>query len=193
MENNKTTGLQKYHFWLLFFFLIFGFTFAMIIWTIKNASSVPVFEDKSFMQSYHDVDNNFNTMMIANHKFNTLYDTTVSINETTVGLEMNDIFFGQRSLEKSKNRDMLHQGSNTFDIKIIDKQSVQVVENAKIHLEIVRAIDNKHDMELENIPFSNGSYQTTVNLEAVGNWNITGFIEVGENKGYLFIKTNTKK
>lgn len=192
MQNHKN-GIQKYHFWLLFFFVIFGFTFAMIIWTIKSASSVPVFEDKSFMKGYHDVDEGFNDMMLSNHKFNQLFDTEISINKTTIGIEISDVFYGQRSLEKSKNRNILQLGNNPIDIKIIDKQSGNAVENAKINLQITRAIQDTNDMALKDIPFHNGSYPSSVTLTEVGNWNITGAIEIGENKGYFFIKTNTAK
>ena len=103
--------IQKYHLWLPFFSLIFGFTFAMIIWTVKSAVDTPVYEDKSFMTSYHDVDSNFNKMMIENHKFNSRYDTKVIINGRTVGMEVSDILYGQRSLkEKSSNQTMLQIG-----------------------------------------------------------------------------------
>jgi len=187
-------GIQKYHWWLLFFFTIFGFTFAMIIWTIKSAVAVPVFEDESFLQNYQDVDANFNNMMIANHEFNETYDTKISINGAVLGLEVKDIFLGQRSLKThSKNQAMLDQGKNPIVIKITDKLSGQVVEDAKIHLKITRAIQNTHDMEFKDISFKDGSYQISANIEALGNWNITGVIEVDDKKGYFFIKTNTKK
>ena len=42
----------------------------MIIWTVKSAISVPVIEDRSFMQKYQDVDENYNNMMEANAVFN---------------------------------------------------------------------------------------------------------------------------
>lgn len=192
MQTQKK-GIQKYHFWLLFFFAIFGFTFAMIIWTIKSASSVPVYEDESFMQSYHDVDENFNTMMIANHKFNQRYDTEISINDRTLGLEVNDIFHGQRSLEKSKNRNLLSLGENRVTIKVIDKQTGELVPNAKVDLVVTRSIEDSHDIKLNEIPSAEGAYRTPLSIEVAGNWNISGVITIGEDKGYLFIKTNTQK
>lgn len=187
--------IQKYHLWLLFFFLIFSFTFAMIIWTIQQASSVPVYEDKSFMADYQDVDENYNAMVIANMKFNNRYETKVTINKKTVGMEFSDIRYGQRSLDKmSKNQEMLNVGSNTISVVITDREkSSQVISDAQIEFQITRAIEDKHDLNLNHFTFENGIYHSVADLSVAGNWNIIGKITIGDDVGYLYIKTGTKK
>ncbi|MBU1667639.1 FixH family protein [bacterium] len=187
-------GIQKYHLWLLFFFAIFGFTFAMIVWTVKSAVNTPVYEDRSFMASYQDVDDNYNRMFIANQKFNSSYNTEVSINNRTVGMEFSDLRYGQRSLDKmSKNQEMLNLGENSVSVVISDKKSREIISNAKIEFQITRAIEDMYDIDLNAFKFENNVYKTTTKIDIEGNWNIIGKITIGDDVGYLYIKTRTKK
>jgi len=186
--------IQKYHLWLLLFFAIFGFTFAMIVWTIKSAVNTPVYEDRSFLSKYQDVDENYNKIYIANAKFNLKYNTNVTINDRTVGMDFSDIKYGQRSLEKySKNQEMLMLGENTLSIVISNKKSKIIVKNAQINFQITRAIEDSHDINLDSFKFENNVYKTTANIDKAGHWSIIGKIIIGEDTGYLYIKTYTKK
>ena len=193
MQNPKK-GIQKYHLWLLFFFAIFGFTFSMIIWTVKSAVETPVYEDKSFMSSYHDVDDNFNKIILENHEFNSRYDTKVTINGRTVGMEMSDLLYGQRSLEKkSKNQEMLLLGENAISVTITDKKSNAIVNDANVSFQITRAIEDMYDINLNQFELADGVYSSTAKIEMIGYWNIIGKIMIGGDTGYLYIKTKTKK
>jgi len=185
--------LQKYHFWLAFFFFIFGITFSMIVWTVKSAVNTPVYEDKSFMTSYQDVDENFNKMVISNAKFNAKYQTKVTINNRTVGMDFSDLRYGQRSLEKkSHNQNILNVGDNSLTISVFDKSN-KPLSNAKIEFQITRPIQDMYDINLDSFKFENDIYSTKAKIEKTGNWNIIGKITVGEDIGYLYIKTMTKK
>jgi len=186
--------IQKYQLWLAFFFFIFGITFAMIIWTVKSAVNTPVYEDKSFMTSYQDVDENYNQMVIANAKFNNKYNTEVNVNGRKVGMELSDLRYGQRSLEKkSTNQKMLVLGDNEIAFTIVDKKSNAPVTDAKIEFQITRPIQDKYDINLDNFKFVNNSYIVKAKIEKVGNWNIIARVTVGDDIGYLYIKTNTEK
>ena len=195
MEREKEIEmkLQKYHFWLAFFFFIFGITFAMIVWTVKSAVNTPVYEDRSFMTSYQDVDENFNKMVISNAKFNSKYHTEVSINNRKVGMEFSDLLYGQRSLEKkSKNQNMLNLVENSLSLSIFDKSN-NVIRNAIIEFQITRPIEDMYDINLNEFKFINSLYTITAKIEKEGNWNIIGKITIGQDIGYLYIKTNTQK
>ncbi len=193
MKNSKS-GIQKYHLWLLFFFLIFGGTFSMIIWTVKSAVNTPVYEDKSFMSSYHDVDDKFNEMMSKNHRFNLLYDVQVKVNDRTVGMEIKDAFLGYRSLEKqSSNQNMLTLGENLISVMVTDKKSNQTLSDANVSFQITRAIEDMYDINLNAFSYDNGAYNATAKIDLAGNWNILGTVKVAEDMAYLYIKTNTKK
>lgn len=187
-------GIQKYHFWLAFFFLIFGGTFSMIVWTVKSAVNTPVYNDKSFLNSYHNVDADFNKMMAQNYRFNLLYDVNVSINKKTIGMEIKDAFLGQRSLEKqSSNQNMLKIGENSLSVTILNKKSHKAVSDANVTFQITRPVVDMYDIELNKFIYKNGVYTTTANIDKIGNWNVQGVVRVAEDVGYFYIKTNTPK
>jgi len=193
MSSSKK-GIQKYHFWLAFFFLIFGGTFSMIVWTVKSAVNTPVYKDKSFLNSYHNVDADFNKMMAQNHRFNLLYNVKVKINEKTIAMEIKDAFLGQRSLEKqSDNQNMLKVGVNTLSISIKDKESQEVVSDANLTFQITRAIVDKYDIDLDKFIYENGVYKTTAKINKAGNWDVQGVIKIAKDVGYFYIKTNTPR
>ena len=183
--------VKKYRLWLLFFFLIFGFTFGMIIWTIKSTVSTPVYEDNSFLSSYHIVDSDYNSMMSDNQKFLRKYEINFNINGHNVGLVVKDIFLGQRSLEKEHiDRDFLKVGDNTIKVSIIDKSNSKAISNAKIELLLTRAIENNGDIDIKDFIFKDKLYYTTVKVPFKGHWNLTGRVTVNNMRGYFFIKTN---
>ena len=184
--------IQKYHFWLAFFFFIFGITFSMIVWTVKSAVNTPVYEDKSFMSSYQDVDDNYNKMYLSNERFNHRYVTEVTINNRTVGMNFSDILYGQRSLEKkSTHQNMLLVGKNKFSILVKDKETQDVVKDANISFQLTRAIEDMYDINLNDFKIENDSYTSMGEITREGNWNIIGKIMIGEDTSYLYIKTNT--
>jgi len=187
--------IQKHHFWLFFFFLIFSYACFMVIWTIKSAVDTPVYEDRSFMEKYQEVDNNYNKMFMSNVKFNARYDTKVIINNRTVGMDFSDMQYGQRSLKKySKNQNMLILGDNSLSLEIIDKKTNTPVNDANISFQITRPIKNDSNINLNNFVYSNGKYTTSaIKLNLKGYWNIIGKVIIGDNTGYLYIKTATQK
>jgi len=184
--------IQKYHFWLAFFFFIFGMTFSMIVWTVKSAINTPVYEDKSFMRTYQDVEENFNHIVAANNKFNSKYKSEISINNKTVGMEFSDLLYGQRSLKKkSHNQNMLKVGENKISLSLLDKNSQKSVSNAKIDFQITRPIEDMYDINLNDFKLVNGVYIASATIKKEGNWNIIAKVTVGDDIGYLYVKTNT--
>jgi hypothetical protein len=191
-------GLVKVHFHYptlkFFFFLIFGFTFSMIVWTVKSAVDTPVYEDKSFMSNYHIVDDNYNQMIIDNHNFNSKYDTKITINNRTIDMGISDILYGQRSLKKkSTNQNMLVVGNNSISIKISKRGSSTIISDANISIQITRAIEDSYDINLNKFKFVDDIYSLVAKVGIEGNWNIIGKIAVGDDTGYLYIKTNTER
>ena len=183
--------MQKYRLWLLFFFAIFSFTFSMIIWTITQASKAPVHKDESFLHSYQHVDNNFNDMMESNRKFIEIYDVTVFLNDKSTALDIEDIFYSQRVMEKRTNhKDMLNIGQNRISVTIKDKNG-DYISDAKINIRVMRTGESYNDINLDDFKFANNGYSSNAELKIKGRWNITGVIEIKGLKGYLFIKTNT--
>ena len=183
---------MKRNYWPLFFIGIFGFTFAMIIWTIKSAVSVPVVEDKSFMKKYQDVDDHFNEMMDSNKLFLSKYDFELTLNGKVFPLTTEDIKYSQRVIEKiSQHKDILKVGNNDMKIIISDKITKNK-KDATIELVITKVMSNESDIILRNENFqnSNGVNNSTFELKEANNWIITGSFTVDGIIGYIYIKTN---
>ena len=183
---------MKRNYWPLFFIGIFGFTFAMIIWTIKSAVSVPVIEDKSFMKKYQDVDDHFNEMMDSNKLFLSKYDFELTLNGKVFTLTTEDIKYSQRVIEKiSQHKDILKVGNNDMKIIISDKITKNK-KDATIELVITKVMSNESDIILRNENFqnSNGVNNSTFELKEANNWIITGSFTVDGIIGYIYIKTN---
>ena len=183
---------MKRNYWPLFFIGIFGFTFAMIIWTIKSAVSVPVIEDKSFMKKHQDVDDHFNEMMDSNKLFLSKYDFELTLNGKVFPLTTEDIKYSQRVIEKiSQHKDILKVGNNDMKIIISDKITKNK-KDATIELVITKVMSNESDIILRNENFqnSNGVNNSTFELKEANNWIITGSFTVDGIIGYIYIKTN---
>ncbi len=183
---------MKRNYWPLFFIGIFSFVFGMIIWTIVSATSVPISEDKSFLKTYQEVDDNYNKIMNSNTDFISKYDLTFLLNGKKFELSTKDIMYSQRVLEKfSKNKNMLNVGKNDLEIFVIEKETNKKIAT-KINLVVTKSSSNDNDVVLinDNFEVHNDNYITKFDISEENNWNITGTFEVNGNLGYIFIKTN---
>lgn len=182
---------MKRNYWPFLFIGIFSFTLYMIIWTIYNSTQSPVYQDQSFLNSYQNVDGNFNEIAFSNQNFLEKYDFELKVNEQSFGLSYEDIFYSQRVIEaKSEHKNALNVQNNQLSIIIKDKLTKQVINNAKISVRVMIPTNNDNDLDLENFIFSNDVYNTSFSLPNKGNYNITGVISIDNNKGYIFLKTN---
>lgn len=183
---------MKRNYWPLFFIGIFSFVFSMIIWTIMSAVSVPVIEDRSFMKKYQDVDENYNNMMDSNSAFLDKYSFELYLNEKKFDLSTTDMMYAQRVIEKhSKHKDSLKVGENSLKIVIIDKQTNEK-KDVDVSLIVTKSIADDSDIVLNSEKFINDNkiYSTKFEIKESNNWIISGSFKVGENIGYIFIKTN---
>lgn len=184
--------MKKRNYWPLFFIGIFSFVFSMIIWTIMSAVSVPVIEDRSFMKKYQEVDENYNNMMDSNSAFLDKYSFELYLNEKKFDLSTTDMMYAQRVIEKhSKHKDSLKVGENSLKIVIIDKQTNEK-KDVDVSLIVTKSIADDSDIVLNSEKFLNDNkiYSTKFEIKESNNWNISGSFKVGENIGYIFIKTN---
>lgn len=182
---------KKRNFWPLLFIGLFSYTLGMIIWTIVNAVNTPVHEDKTFLTKYQQVDDTFNDILVSNEKFKQSYTFTIMINNETIGLTTEDIFYSRRVLDKrSKHKDLLKKGENKITVIVKDKQN-NYVKDAKISFRVTKATNSKADMDFSNEKAMSEKFVNLVEIPIQGNWNITGTVETKDsNKGYFYIKTN---
>lgn len=138
---------------------ILGIVFACG-WTIKIALDNPVEMDTFYMEKYQKVDENINEIMALQEKFNAKFDLAYSTENFTMG-------------------------QNSISIKLIDKQSGQVVENASVMLLLSRPETNKDNKQMSPSKVENGNYIfDTIEVQKLGRWQILTKITVGEFKGY---------
>ena len=174
------------------FSIIFFISLAMIIWTIMQTAKagVGLDDDNAFLSNYHNVDQNFNKIVAGNNRFEQKFNIKFQLNDGTIyGLSYEDVFLAQRAIQLRKERkDIIHIGDNKFTVLIQDKNGNEI-KDKKVHMLVTKATTHEHDVKLE---FNNEDTKK-FKIDSIGYWNITGTVEAGGEKGYFFIKTNSKK
>ena len=168
----------------------FVFSLAMIFWTIKMTlgAGVGTDDDNTFQAYYHDVDANYNEIVVDNHKFAALYNIDVKINDYKLdSLDYNDIYLSQRVIDKRTDRkNILNVGdSNSVEVKVYDKNTNELVTSKSLVV-FTMPSTHKYDQKVE----ISDKKQSNVKIEKKSYWNINGSIEVNGLKGHFYIKTN---
>ena len=190
----RENSMKKRNYWPLYFIAIFAFTVYMIIWTIYKAMQAPVVEDRSFMQKYQYVDENYNNIMTSNINFLEKYSLELDLNGKIFPLTTEDIKYGQRVIEKySNHKDVLKVGENSLKILVLNKTTKEIVP-INIDLLITKTMSDDSNVNLkdENFTKDKNIYTTNFSLNEETNWIITGSFKVENETGFIFIKTNAK-
>ena len=190
----RENSMKKRNYWPLYFIAIFAFTVYMIIWTIYKATQAPVVEDRSFMQKYQYVDENYNNIMTSNINFLEKYSLELELNGKIFPLTTEDIKYGQRVIEKySNHKDVLKVGENSLKILVLNKTTKEIVP-INIDLLITKTMSDDSNVNLkdENFTKDKNIYTTNFSLNEETNWIITGSFKVEDETGFIFIKTNAK-
>lgn len=190
----RENSMKKRNYWPLYFIAIFAFTVYMIIWTIYKAMQAPVVEDRSFMQKYQYVDENYNNIMTSNINFLEKYSLELELNGKIFPLTTEDIRYGQRVIEKySNHKDVLKVGENSLKILVLNKITKEIVP-INIDLLITKTMSDDSNVNLkdENFIKDKNIYTTNFSLNEETNWIITGSFKVENETGFIFIKTNAK-
>lgn len=190
----RENSMKKRNYWPLYFIAIFAFTVYMIIWTIYKATQAPVVEDRSFMQKYQYVDENYNNIMTSNINFLEKYSLELDLNGKIFPLTTEDIKYGQRVIEKySNHKDVLKVGENSLKILVLNKITKEIVP-INIDLLITKTMSDDSNVNLkdENFTKDKNIYTTNFSLNEETNWIITGSFKVEDETGFIFIKTNAK-
>ena len=190
----RENSMKKRNYWPLYFIAIFAFTVYMIIWTIYKAMQAPVVEDRSFMQKYQYVDENYNNIMTSNINFLEKYSLELELNGKIFPLTTEDIKYGQRVIEKySNHKDVLKVGENSLKILVLNKTTKEIIP-LSIDLLITKTMSDDSNVNLkdENFTKDKNIYTTNFSLNEETNWIITGSFKVEDETGFIFIKTNAK-
>lgn len=184
---------MKKNYWPLFFIGIFGFTFAMIVWTVYSATQVPVHKDDSFLSTYANVDEDFNKIVYSNIEFKKNYNINILLNDKPVDLNIDDIFYGQRVLEKKSNhKNLFVVGKNKLEI-VITNINNEFEKDVKLDFKVSVPTNFNHDIILDSFENIDNKYLTEFDIPNTGNWNIMGKIMVKDNTGYLVLKSDANR
>ncbi|WP_345992731.1 FixH family protein [Sulfurimonas sp. HSL-1716] len=135
-------------------------------WTIVETSKAPVEESDIYMTYYQDADANANKIINATIAFNKKYNIQ---------------YLGKR----------LDPNNSQIIYKITTKEGKNV-DNAKVKVIITRPQTHQFDMTLNDPKVSDGTYSFETKLPGIGRWNIMAQIEVGDNKRFFNLKTDTR-
>lgn len=171
------------------FILKFALGLGLIYWTIYMTlqSDVGEDDDNAFLSTYHEVDSNFNKIMVENNNFEKKYNVKFVFNdESIIGLTHNDIFLSQRAIQARKIRkNIIKVGDNKFSVFVQDKNG-NIVKDKKVEILVTKNTNHLEDVELN----FNNEDSKEFKIKSKGYWNITGVIKVDGNEGRFYVKTN---
>ncbi|CAA6805822.1 MAG: Unknown protein [uncultured Sulfurovum sp.] len=174
------TKKNQNRFWFLFVMGILAFGIMMIIWTVKQATSVPVHESNNYMLKYQMADMNINEIMELEAKFNAKYSIKL---EDIEFLKLEDDAQNTNAKRAQSTPIKLNAGSNSFTYSITHNQ--KSVENAKVTFLLTRPHSRYDDHLEESVSYSNNHYKTkAVELTKKGRYTLQLKVEIDGLIGY---------
>ncbi|CAA6812482.1 MAG: Unknown protein [uncultured Sulfurovum sp.] len=175
------TKKNQNRFWFLFVMAILTFGIGMVIWTVKQAMSVPVHESNNYMLKYQMADMNINKIMELQAKFNAKYNIelqSTSFINLEVGLQNTNAKRAQKKPIK------LTKGPNSFKYLVSQKDG-KIIEDAKVSFLLTRPHSRVDDTLEELVSFNNNYYTTkSLNLSKKGRYTLQVKVQIGELIGY---------
>lgn len=135
--------------------------------TIWIALKNPVQEANDFIKTYKEVDKGINDILEANHAFNSKYTLVFSTKALTV--------------------------KECIVTYTITNKSGKAVNNAKIEALLTRPNETLNDRKLELESVKEGLYSfKKLDLPKQGRWNLFANVSIGEDKGFLKLRLDTR-
>ena len=176
------TKKNQNRFWFLFVMTILFFGIWMIVWTVKQAISVPVHESNNYMLKYQMADMNINQIMELEAKFNVKYNIEI---KNTQFIDLNDDLQNSNAKRVLQKPIRLSKGANSFQY-FISKKDGTAIENAKVTFLLTRPHNRTDDHKEENVSFKNTHYVTKpLELTKKGRYTLALKVEVNGLIGYL--------
>ncbi len=134
--------------------LVFGIW--MIIWTVKQATSLPVHEDNDFMLKYQQADMNINQILENKAKFDAKY--TIELQDVEY-ITLPQEYQNSNSKREQPKPVKLNMGENRFKYAVQDKNG-NAIPNAEMTFLLTRPYTQEEDRKENNVTFNNGFYIT---------------------------------
>lgn len=175
------TKKNQNRFWFLFVMLILGFGISMVIWTVKQAMSVPVHESNNYMLKYQMADMNINKIMELEAKFNATYKIELQ-NKEFLDIPTDEVSTNIKRVQIKPIK--LLAGLNSFKYQITKKDG-SPVENAKVTFLLTRPHTRDDDKLEENLSFENDYYiSNPIELSKEGRYTLFLKVEINTLVGY---------
>ena len=188
-EEKIMTKKNQNRFWfaLVMGMLLFGI--GMIIWTVKQTSSVSVHESNSFMLKYQMADMHINQIEELEKKFNENYSIELTDFEL---LELPQEYQNTNSKRTQAKPVKLNNGKNSFSYDIHHKDGA-VVNNAKVTFLLTRPHTRDDDSLEKNVAYTQGHYVTkALELSKKGRYTLQLKVEINGLIGYSKIAAYLK-
>jgi len=143
----------------LWFAIVMGmlsFGIGMVIWTVKQASSVPVHESNDFMLKYQQADMNINSILANKAKFDAKYSIELQNAEF---MTLEEQYQNTNSKRQQPKPVKLTKGENRFSYAIKENNGNNV-EGAEFTFLLTRPYSQDEDQKENNVSVENGFYVT---------------------------------
>lgn len=146
-----------------------GFGIIMIIWTVKQAVSMPVQESNNFMLKYQMADMNINTIIEAQKEFDKNYTLELQ-NKEVIQLDEEDQNTNSKLNYVAPIK--LIKGENYFSYRI-SKSDGTSINDANVTFLLTRPHTRKNDSLQKSVDFKDGSYTTQIfNITEAGRYTL---------------------
>ncbi len=167
--------------WFIFVMSILTFGISMIIWTVKEASSVPVHESNNYMLKYQLADMNINKIMELQEKFNQKYQIELQDKEfIDLSVELQNL-----NAKRAQKRPIkLIKGLNSFKYAITTKDG-GIVNDANVTFLLTRPHSREDDQLEESLQFHQNYYITKpLMITKKGRYTLQLKVEINGLVGY---------
>ncbi|MDR1460758.1 MAG: 4-hydroxy-3-methylbut-2-en-1-yl diphosphate synthase [Campylobacteraceae bacterium] len=165
-RNNK-------NYWPHAILISLGLIVLACIYTIVEALKNPVEMDTFYLQSYQEVDKNYDKIKASQENFEKKYDIFFEVNGEQNGI--------------------LHVGkNNNIKITISDKEQNECSLNADIKLLLTKPETNQYNQNITESQLEKcGWFFSAIDVEKIGRWQFQTKITIGEDVGFFTYEANT--
>ena len=160
--------------------LLFGIS--MIVWTVKQATSVKVQESNNYMLKYQMADMNINKIMKLEEEFKAKYSIELQ-NTTFINLE--EELQNSNAKRAQQKPIKLTLGDNSFSYAITTKRG-EVVKDAEVSFLLTRPHTRVDDQLEKKLKFDGKYYLTqALKLSKKGRYTLAIKVKIADVTGYL--------
>lgn len=163
MSNNKANYWP--HFIVASIFGVAG----LCVWTVKIAVEHPVEMDSFYFDSYQNVDQDYNNIILQQQAFDKKYSVDIANNNFIIGM-------------------------NSLTVSIKDLAGEKVISDANVTVVITRPDTQRLDKKPKVLSVYNGVYTfSNFDIQKLGRWQIMSKVTIGELTTFKKLEVNATK